>query len=165
MAGTQSSSRTDHAEVAFPRLSLALVELHAPDAYAALRNAYQHAYGAADPALLELARLRIASLLDPAAAAVSPPSFGLSEPKLRALGDWSSAGVYTPAERACLAFVDQFVFYVPDVSDELIDDLLRHLSPADVYGFVSGVYVLDAMQRLSLSLAGLFNTEKDHEDG
>jgi hypothetical protein len=164
MTATQSPSHTNRFEVPFPGASLELVRQHAPEAYACLSNAYEQAYRAADLTLLELARLRIAGLLDPGGKPAAHPICGLSEQKLRSLEGWSDAEVYTPAERACLAFVDQFVFYVADVSNELIDDLLRHLHPDEVYGFVNAVYVLDAVRRLSLSLDVVFDSEEDRHD-
>src|SRR2546423_13024997 len=97
-----------------------MIGQQAPEAYDHLRRAYGEAYRAADPVLLELARRRIALMLDPDA----PPGPGSNEVKVRALPNWANADVYTPAERAGLAFAEQFAFYVADVNDELIQHLL-----------------------------------------
>ena len=75
-------------------------------------------------------------------------------PSSRGLGD---SDVYTPVERACLAFAEQFAFYVADVNDELIEDLLALLPPDEVYGLVNAIYVVDTVERLRVTLARVFN--------
>jgi alkylhydroperoxidase family enzyme len=154
---TQSSPGVGEFEAAFPAASLEMVRQHAPEAYDHLRHTYDEAYRAADPALLELARLRIALMVDPHAPSLQQSAPGLSEAKVRALADWANSDVYTPAERACLAFTEQFAFYVSDVNDDLIEDLLDSLPPDEVYGLVNAIYVVDTVERLRVTLARLFD--------
>lgn len=151
MSTTQNSRRVGDAAAAFPAADLATVRQQAPEAYDHLRRTYGEAYGAVDPGLLELARLRIAQMLDPQAPAVEP-RLELSEAKVRDLADWANSDVYTPAERACLAFTEQFALYVADVSDELIEDLLGTLPPDEVYGLVNAIYVVDTVERLRITV-------------
>ena len=149
----QSSTAVGEFEAAFPAASLEMIRQQAPEAYEHLRHTYGEAYRAADPTLLELARLRIALMLDPHA----PPGPGLNDARVRALANWADSDVYTPVERACLAFAEQFAFYVSDVNDELIEDLLALLPPDEVYGLVNAIYVVDTVERLRVTLARLFN--------
>ena len=149
----QSSPAVGEFEPAFPAASLHMIRQQAPEAYDHLRRAYGEAYRAADPMLLELARLRIALMLDPDA----PPGPECNEAKVRALADWANSDVYTPVERACLAFAEQFAFYVADVNDELIEDLLALLPPDEVYGLVNAIYVVDTVERLRVTVARVFN--------
>ena len=149
----QSSAVADDCEAAFPAASLEMIRRQAPEAYDHLRHTYAEAYRAADPTLLELARRRIALMVDPDA----PPARGVNDAKIRDLADWASSDVYTPAERACLAFAEQFAFYVSDVNDELIEDLLAALPPDEVYGLVNAIYVVDTVERLKATLARLYD--------
>ena len=154
---TQSGSFVDHG---FPATSLGLIRDHAPEAYRHLQLTYDQAYLAADPALLELARLRIAAMLDPAENSDGLGGYSLSKSKVGSLADGSKSGGYTPVERACIAFAEQFAFYVADVEDALIADLLRELPPAEVYGLVNGIYVVDAIERLRIVLTRIFGLEE-----
>jgi alkylhydroperoxidase family enzyme len=152
----QSSPAVDEFEAAFPAASLEMIRRQAPEAYNHLRQTYAEAYRAADPLLLERSRLRIALMVDPH----TPPASGLDDAKVRALGDWASSDVYTPAERACLAFAEQFAFYVSDVNDDLVDDLLAVLPPDEVYGLVNAIYVVDTVERLKVTLARVFDGQE-----
>lgn len=149
----QSSPAVGEFEAPFPAASLEMVRQHAPEAYDHLRHTYGEAYRAADPALLELARQRIALMVDPHA----QPGSGLNEAKVQALADWANSDVYTPVERACLAFAEQFAFYVSDVNDDLIEDLLALLPADEVYGLVNAIYVVDTVERLRVTLARVFD--------
>jgi alkylhydroperoxidase family enzyme len=155
----QSSPAADEFEAAFPAASLEMIRQQAPEAYDHLRHTYGEAYRAADPMLLELARLRIALMVDPHAPPGSSP--WLSEAKVRALADWTKSDAYTPVERACLAFAEQFAFYVADVNDGLIEDLLALLDPDEVYGLVNAIYVVDTVERLRVTLARVFDGRGD----
>jgi len=148
---SQSSPAVGEFQAAFPAASLEMIRHQAPEAYEHLRHTYAEAYRAADPTLLELARLRIGLIVDPDA----PLGPGSNEAKVRAIEDWANSDVYSPVERACLAFAEQFAFYVSDVNDELIEDLLALLPPDEVYGLVNAIYVVDTVERLRATLARL----------
>ena len=148
---SQSFPAAGEFQAGFPAASLEMIRHQAPEAYEHLRHTYAEAYRAADPTLLELARLRIALIVDPDA----PLGPGSNEAKVRAIEDWANSDVYSPVERACLAFAEQFAFYVSDVNDELIEDLLALLPPDEVYGLVNAIYVVDTVERLRATLARL----------
>ena len=66
--------------------------------------------------------------------------------------DWQGPAEPTDLERACLAFCDQFVASVANVTDEQVDALRAHLSPDSVYLFSNAVYLIDLSKRLELTL-------------
>ena len=107
--------------------------LHAaqPDVAEALNRMQAVAREATDPALLELCRQRVSELLDD----------GDPIPPSRLL---------TPAERAFLAFTDQFVFSVASVSDADVAALLEHAEPVDVYRFVAALYSVEMSLRIDI---------------
>src|SRR4051794_11804392 len=93
----------------------------APDAFSAFADLHKAARLRVDPRILELCRLRIAMLLrsptdqrlrDPAGLAA-----GLTDDKVRALPQWPTSPLFSPAERACLALAEQFVIDVSGVTD------------------------------------------------
>ena len=55
-------------------------------------------------------------------------------------------------ERACCALADQFVVYVPGVTEELTEPVRRLLGDDGLYGLVCALYVFDARARLRLAL-------------
>ena len=63
---------------------------------------------------------------------------------------WDSSPLFTPAERAHLAFTEQFVTSVRDVSADDVDALLEHASPAEVHSFVAALYVVELTQRVDM---------------
>lgn len=112
--------------------------------------------GRVDPVLLELCRLRIASLLgcaselrvryEPARRA------GLGEEKIAALPRWPSAPEFSAAERACLAFAEAFVIDVHSIDDALAAAVTEHLSPAEMVAFTEALAVFDGFARFRLAL-------------
>jgi hypothetical protein len=139
VSATQRSVDATEFETAFPTTDLAMVLEHAPDAYERLRDAYEEAFRAADPQLLELARVRIRSMVNPAAS------------------KWTDGEEYNPAQRACLAFAEQFAFYVADIGQAQIDGLLAELPADQVYGLINGIYVIDAVERLTAVLSKVYD--------
>jgi alkylhydroperoxidase family enzyme len=112
--------------------------------------------GRVDPVLLELCRLRIASLLgctsetnvryEPARRA------GLGETKVAALSRWPTAPDFTPAERACLAFAEAFVIDVHSIDDELAAAVSEHLSPPAMVALTEALAVFEGFMRFRLVL-------------
>src|ERR1700722_9040783 len=93
-----------------------------PEAFEALAGTVAAAWEDTDPALLELARLRIAKLLGSDAElqqrSARAVECGLSEQKVAEVEAWPSSLRFTPAERACLALTEQFVMDANGVTDE-----------------------------------------------
>ncbi|HLN14192.1 MAG TPA: carboxymuconolactone decarboxylase family protein [bacterium] len=56
---------------------------------------------------------------------------GVSEQKLEAIGTWRTSDVYTPAERAAMAYADQAT-RSRAIDDATMSALLRHFSPQGV---------------------------------
>jgi alkylhydroperoxidase family enzyme len=112
--------------------------------------------GRIDPVVLELCRLRIASLLrceselraryEPARRA------GLTEGKIAALTAWPKAPDFTARERACLAFAEAFVMDVHSIDDDLAAAVTEHLSPAEMVAFTEALAVFDGFMRFRLVL-------------
>jgi alkylhydroperoxidase family enzyme len=127
-----------------------------PDAVGALSDVVVAAWDDADPVLLELARLRIATVLghqgeqrrrtDRARVA------GLGEEKLAELAAWPTSPRYDARDRACLAFTEQFVIDANGVTDEQVADVTGHLGSAGCYAFVEAVSVIETFQRACLLL-------------
>ena len=142
-----------------------LLDRYAPDVSGAISDFHQEIWRTVDPVLLELARLRIAMLLDDASALArrAPAQLvpGLDEAKLADLGNWPSSPRFTELERACLALTEQFVGDVANVQQEDVDAVLAHLSPAQCYSFVMALLALDEHQRLSLAMRRVFGTTEE----
>jgi hypothetical protein len=108
----------------------------APAASERLLEANARARAAVDPRLLEPARRRIASLLGVEEEPDSTPA--------------------TPLERACLDLTEQFVVYVPGVTESLLEPVRAGLGADGLRTFVEALYVLDATYRLQAAHARLF---------
>lgn len=133
---------------------------HAPDVAAALDAAWDAAWSSADPCILELCRLEIATILrnpvefesrTPAAIAA-----GFDDRKVAALATWLHSPIITPVERACLAFTDAFVIDVASLPDDTAASVREHLGDAGLVDFSSALLVLEQRQRLALVWTSLF---------
>jgi alkylhydroperoxidase family enzyme len=118
------------------------------------------AWEATDPRLLELCRRRLKAMLGDCSRAGEDAArareLGLDPRKLEALERWAGSDEFTAAERAHLAFTEQFVTSVSAVSDEHVEDLLRHGDMRSVYDFVSALYVVELTERLDLVARATF---------
>ena len=56
----------------------------------------------------------------------------------------------TDKEQAFIAFTEQFVMAVSDMTDKQVQRLLQYASADEVYGFVNALYVRDMTRRLDL---------------
>ena len=127
-----------------------------PDAFAALSGLVAAAWDDTDPVLLELSRLRIATLLRHTAELDhrSPIAreAGLTEAKVTELSAWPTSTLFTAPERACLSFVEQFVMDANGVTDDQVAEVVSHVGAAGCYAFVQAVSVLETFQRACLTL-------------
>lgn len=107
-----------------------------------------------DPVIVELCRLRIAALLGSRRALAlrrtNARTAGLTEDKIDALAGWVESPLFSPAERACLTFAEQFCLGAYTVTEAHVAALLEHLSPDECYAFANGVWVMEAMQRMAI---------------
>lgn len=124
-----------------------------PEAFEALAGVLAAAWEESDPSLLEMARLRIATLLRNAAELDRRnPGAGVPEEKLATLPSWPTSELFSPRERACLAFTEQFVIDANGVTDEVVAGVTEHLGPEGCYVFAQAVSVLETFQRACLTL-------------
>jgi alkylhydroperoxidase family enzyme len=121
-----------------------------------LANFVAAAWEETDPVVLELARLRIATLLgakgELARRTPSARDAGVTEAKIGALPSWPTSPLFDARERACLAFAEQFVMDANGVTDEQVADVTEHLGAGPCYAFVQAVSVLETFQRACLTL-------------
>ena len=114
------------------------------------------AWESTDPALLELARLRIATLLGNHAEVTRRTAVareaGSTEEKIAALAAWPTSPRFDARERACLSFTEQFVIDANGVTDQQVADVTEHLGAEGCYAFVQAVSVLETFQRACLTL-------------
>jgi transposase len=106
-----------------------LAELH-PEATAELARVNAVARSIADPELLDLCRRRAEAML--------------------ARAPWEEPAAVTDRERAFLDFTEQFVTSVSHVSDEDVERLLEHATPAEVYDFIGALYVVEMTRRVEM---------------
>ncbi|MCB0976038.1 MAG: carboxymuconolactone decarboxylase family protein [Acidimicrobiales bacterium] len=79
---------------------------------------------------------------------------GVSEDKIQAIKAWQTSDVYTPAERAVLAWVDALVLQGGRASDETFEALREHLSELAVLEltYIACWYDLHAVMSKALRL-------------
>ncbi len=113
-----------------------------------------------DPLLLELCRLRIASLLGcPAELASRTPAAvaaGLDEARVVVLSQWPTSPLFGSRERACLAFAEQFVIDVAGLDDATAGAVRDALGEEGLVDFVNALLVVEQRQRLRLIWEQLF---------
>ena len=119
-----------------------------PEILAALTHVHERAWSVVDADLLDLCRVRMAMLLG---ADDSVRCHGLDEALVADLPDWPASPRFSPVQRACLAFTEQYVIDVASVDDRLVADLADVIGSAAVTDFVTALLVVE--QRLRLSLA------------
>lgn len=130
-----------------------------PDVVAELEAADAAAWAAVDPVLLELCRLRVAMLLGAEnEIAVRSPAVGgrLDESLVDDLASWPTSPGFGAAERACLAFTEQFVIDVARMDDATANAVGDVLGPDGLADFVAALLVIEQRQRLRLIWSRLF---------
>jgi alkylhydroperoxidase family enzyme len=109
-----------------------------------------------DPVVLELARLRMAMLLeatdDLALRSSAAIDADLADDKIIALRDWATSPLFSPAERACIELAEQFVIDVQGVTDQQVHAVAEHLGSSQCYVFVNALWSMEALQRMCLVL-------------
>lgn len=109
-----------------------------------------------DPVVLDLCRLRVAQLLGCAAElAVRTPeavAAGLTEEQAQRLAEWPTADCFTDAQRAALAFAEQFVLDPHGIAGAIRDELHAHFPLSVVVALTEALALFDGFQRLQLVL-------------
>jgi len=131
-----------------------------PDVRGALDEAWAAAWASVDPVLLELCRLRIATLLgcEDGLATRTPAAVeaGLDEAMVAALAGWPRDERFGARERACLAFTEQFVIDVAGLDDATAAAVRDELGDDGLADFVNALLVVEQRQRLRLTWARLW---------
>ena len=126
-----------------------------PDVAARLDVLHATAWQSVDAVVLELCRLRMATLLGleaeqnertPTAVAA-----GLVEAKALDVAQWPTSPQFSNVERACLAFAEWFVIDVASIPDEMALNVVEHLGDEGARTFVTALLVVEQRQRLSLA--------------
>jgi alkylhydroperoxidase family enzyme len=116
---------------------------------------------AADPALLELCRLRIASIVPVDAASArwrteTALRAGLDSGKLSVLEDWRTSPRFDAREQAFIDFAEQFATSVRHISREQALALGEYEDDVAVLEFVSSLYALEMIDRAATVAAAIF---------
>ncbi len=126
--------------------------VESPEVLHALLRACAAVRTAADPRLLELARIRLAQLLGAAAEAEAPPWGPVTADEVAALATWPTRDEFDDRDRAALALVEQFAIDVTAVPEDALAPAVGALSDG-VLPFVQGLYLLDVGQRVAVVLS------------
>lgn len=134
-----------------------LLALHpglAADHQAVLEAVWQ---GPVDPQILELCRLRMATLLANTIAWTEPRSpqavaAGLDESLIGALSSWSTNPDFDAATRACIGLAEQYVIDVHGITDQQVAELEEHISADGVVTLTTALAIWDLTHRFDNAL-------------
>ena len=108
------------------------------------------------PVTIELCRLRIAALTDCAAEArlrtPAAHAAGLTEEKIASLASYASSPSFTPLERSCIAFAEQYVMDPHALTDDDFVALHKVLDEPQIATLVLAAATFDALMRMRLAL-------------
>ena len=81
-------------------------------------------------------------------------SVGMDEAKIAAIPHWQTSSVFTPVERAALAYTDAMVLEGGRVPDALFDELKSHLSDEEIleFTYITCLYEMHATMSRALRL-------------
>jgi len=109
-----------------------------------------------EPVALELCRLRVAQLLGNASELTTRTRIavdaGLTEDHVAQLPAWPTAPLFTDAQRACLAFAEQFVIDPQGVDTAMRDAVSRTSSEPELVALAEALAVFDGFTRFGLLL-------------
>ncbi|HET6157110.1 MAG TPA: carboxymuconolactone decarboxylase family protein [Dongiaceae bacterium] len=126
----------------------------APDAYTAMSGlqAYVNKCGL-EHALLELVKMRASQINGCAFCLVMHSTDALkageSQERLHLLNAWRETDLYTPRERAALAWTEALTLIADsDVSDEVYDEARRHFSDKELVDLGYAIMAINGWNRL-----------------
>ena len=67
------------------------------------------------------------------------PGAHVSEEKIAALAQWPKSPLYSAAERACLEFTEQYVIDVAGMTDDIVNNLLKHYDSSAIFALVHAI--------------------------
>lgn len=129
-----------------------------PQAYDRFRDLYGALWDpdAIDPTLLELCRLRIATILgsagDQALRFGDAQAAGLTDDDVTELPRWPDSPRFAGVRRACLAFAEQYVIDPHGLTDAEFDALHEHLDERAIATLTLAVAMFDALGRFRVAL-------------
>jgi alkylhydroperoxidase family enzyme len=127
-----------------------------PGAASSVTRLHRVIWEQGDPVLLELCRLRIATLLDFGAGLrirnTKAERAGLTQDKIESLNLWPTSPLFSERERACLALAEQMLMDASGMTDEIVGDVLAHLPPSECYALVQAVNAMETLHRGCLVL-------------
>jgi len=122
-----------------------------PQFYTVFMQDYQRSIERIDPVLVELCRLRMATLLgsklDLSLRYMPAIDAGLTEAKLRELSKYRSSPLFSERERRCLDFAEQYVIQSSSIGDEDVARVQTVLDAEEFIYFVKALSVMDQLQR------------------
>jgi len=126
----------------------------APEVLTALAVACESVRAACDGTLLELARRRVAMLLNNDAELAAKAWGEISETQTAELSSWPNSDAFDERQKAALALTEQFVI---DVTGVLAGPLAASAGAlgAEIGPFVQALYLLDVGQRVDVVLGAL----------
>ena len=123
----------------------AILERHlasSPDVLEQLNLARDAAWATVDNRLLGLCEQRIREIL------------GVAETS--ELSDWWSSTELSDVEKACLAFTEEYMIDVANLTDDTAARVREHLGDQTMVDFVSALLVVEQRQRIALTWAKVF---------
>lgn len=129
-----------------------------PAAYDRFRELYRGLWDAAvlDPRILELCRLRIATILgcdsERAIRFGEGVDAGVTEADVAELPQWPTSPSFTDVERACIGFAEQYVMDPHELTDAQFEVLHQHLDKPAIATLALAVAMFDALTRFRLAL-------------
>lgn len=127
----------------------AILERHlasSPDVLEQLNLARDAAWATVDNRLLGLCEQRIREILGTA--------------EMTQLADWWSSTELSAAEKACLAFTEEYMIDVANLTDDTAARVREHLGDQTMVDFVSALLVVEQRQRIALTWATVFGDGK-----
>ena len=127
----------------------AILERHlasSPDVLEQLNLARDAAWATVDNRLLGLCEQRIREIL------------GVAE--TTQLADWWSSAKLSAAEKACLAFTEEYMIDVANLTDDTAARVREHLGDQTMVDFVSALLVVEQRQRIALTWSTVFGDDK-----
>ena len=109
-----------------------------------------------DPVVLELCRLRLASMngapYDRDRRTPAAVEAGLDEAKIAALDHWWKTDLFSETEAACLRFAEQFALDPGEISDAVARPVVDILGEPGTVAFVEALAIFDGFSRFSAIL-------------
>jgi len=125
-----------------------------PEIYADYCTFLSHCWSRSqiDPTVLDLCSVRVAQLMGCAPDGEVRDGAATDARKISALSAWPTSPIFTPCERACLNFAEQFVMDPHGISDAQAADVSAHLGPAGLVGLTEALALFEGFARFRLIL-------------